>query len=224
MRSTVLVLSALVAFSALAEAQTPMDIEPVKELKPTGSLATCVYKPVNQEQPYFSRLARDEVSTGSFLAPYSLQGKKGKYVSWYGIVRGKTTSADGTLTLLLQHNYFDGMTDCHIMLVSYSGGGDFLATLHADPSMIPALALVRVYGKVVDEKDKLPKIEVEYLRLWPWLAFTFTDLGGDDKGNPRWKKYNTLKTDRVYRPYPNMDYYRAVLGNPGDFESDSKPQ
>ena len=35
----------------------------------------------------------------------------------------------GDVTLLVQHHFFDGMTDCHIMLVAKSGDGDFVAKL-----------------------------------------------------------------------------------------------
>lgn len=48
------------------------------------------------------------------------------------------------------------------MLVAKSGDGDFQALLKVDPAIIPALALVRVYGRVTAEKDKAPKIAVEY--------------------------------------------------------------
>jgi hypothetical protein len=141
-----LVLSLALSLATAAVAQTPVDVQPVKELRPTGTLAASIYSPVAQELPFFKELPGEEISTGSFLAPYSIHRKTGKYVSWFGIVRGITVSDQqkGQITLLMDQKYFDRMTDSHIMLVSYSGGGDFRATLQGDPAAFPALSLVRV--------------------------------------------------------------------------------
>jgi hypothetical protein len=50
------------------------------------------------------------------------------------------------------------------------------------------------------------------------MTFTFTDLGGEDKTNPRWKVESKIrKGDRIYRPYPNEQYYRDVLGDPNNY-------
>jgi len=200
-------------------AQTPMDVQPVKELRPTGTLATCSYKPADKETPFFQKLQPSDRETGSFLAPYSIHNKENKYVSWFGIVRGVVDArADGTYTLLLEHKFFDGMTDCHIMLVSEGGSGDFHATLNPDGEIIPPLSLLRIYGTVTEEVKGFPHLAAEYVRVWPWLTFTFTDLGAEDKGNPEWKKYCKLcKGGRIYRPFPDMNYYLSVLGDPKDF-------
>jgi hypothetical protein len=141
-----LVLSLALSLATAAVAQTPVDVQPVKELRPTGTLAASIYSPVAQELPFFKELPGEEISTGSFLAPYSIHRKTGKYVSWFGIVRGITVSDQqkGQITLLMDQKYFDRMTDSHIMLVSYSGGGDFRATLQGGPAAFPALSLVRV--------------------------------------------------------------------------------
>jgi hypothetical protein len=227
MRLPAIVLAMLSICSLLAAGQTPIYVEPVKDLKPTGTLSTSMYSPVAEEQPYYKKLSRDEVSTGSFLAPYKIHGKAGKYVSWYGIVRGISVSdpQKNEITLLLDQKYFDGMTDSHIMLVSYSGGGDFRATLRADPQSIPPLALVRVYGKVIEEQNKIPHIAVEYMRVWPWLTFTFTDLGGSDASNPVWAKYSKFhEGQRIYNPYPKEDYYQRMLGDPRFFGLNWKPE
>jgi len=212
---------------AQAPSQTPIDIQPVKELVPTGTLGTCGYAPIDRESEHYKKLDQSELATGSFMAPYDIHAKKGKYVSWYGIVRGITASGEHQtrITLLLEHKYFDGMTDCHIMLVSHSGGGDFLATLDSFPTAIPALALVRIYGKVVDQTAGTPRIEAEYVRVWSWGTFTFPDLGAADKSNPVWTKYSKLKEgQRIYNPYPHESYYRFMLGNPDDFGLNWKPQ
>jgi hypothetical protein len=200
-------------------AQTLMDVEPVKELKPTGSLGTCAYKPTDKESSFYKRLDPSETVTGSFMKSYSIHKKQGKYVSWFGVVRGIVDAKrDGGMTLLVEHKFFDGLTDCHIMMVSQPGGGDFHATLGPIAESIPLLSLVRVYGKVTDEKNGVARLGVEYARVWPWLTFTFTDMGPGNEGNPQWAKYCVLcKTGNVYRPYPDKTYYLQVLGDPRDF-------
>jgi hypothetical protein len=228
MRLPVLALTVLGALAAVAAAQTPIDIEQVKELKPTGTLATCSYKPIAAEAAFFGKLGgKERTNDAVFGGNYTMHGKTGEYVGWFGIVRGITPAAQGggDVTLLVQHHFFDGMTDCHIMLVAKSGDGDFVARLKVDPARIPALALVRIYGKVTAEKDKVPELAVEYIRVWPWLTFTFTDLAGEDHSNPRWQRYSRVKySDDIYKPYPTDNYYRAVLGDPADFGLNLKPE
>jgi hypothetical protein len=210
----------LLALIIVAEsgAQTPVLTEEVKPLKNTGTLATCSYAPSPQEKPFYEKLANKELATGSFIQGYDIHKKDGQYVSWYGVVRGITKVSDDTWQLLLEHKYFDAMTDCHIMLVSMSGSGDFMATLREKDLSIPALALVRVYGKVKNDKDGTPGITAEFVRVWPWMTFTFTDLGAEDRTNPRWRKdCRVCKTARVYRPYPDEKYYRDALGDPSNY-------
>jgi hypothetical protein len=116
-----LVLALLGAFVVTVTAQTPMDIQPVKELKLTGSLGTCGYKPVSSETPFFARLdAKERTNDAAFGGNYTMHGKTGTYISWFGIVRGITPTAlsNGDVTLLVQHHFFDGLSDCHIMLVA----------------------------------------------------------------------------------------------------------
>jgi hypothetical protein len=56
------------------------------------------------------------------------------------------------------------------------------------------------------------------------MTFTLTDLGAEDKSNPRWKKECKLcERGRVYKPYPNSDYYRLTLGDPDQFGVFFKP-
>jgi hypothetical protein len=110
------------------------------------------------------------------------------------------------------------MTDSHIMLVAYSGGGDFRATLQGEAATFPPLALVRIYGKVIEEKDNVPVIAADYIRVWPWLTFTFTDLGPADQSNKLWSKYSKFPAGgRIYNPYPKQDYYLRMLGDPKFF-------
>jgi len=215
-RIVVVCLLALVSVTCVA--QTPIEVQPVKELKPTGSLGTCGYAPFAKEKPYFEKLDAKEQNTGSFMEGYDIHGKDGQFVSWYGVVRGITRVPDSdSWDLLLEQKYFDGMTDCHIMLVSKSGSGDFSARVQAKDVPVPALALVRVYGKVA-QKNGSPFVEAEFVRVWPWMTFTFADLGAADKSNLRWKKTCKLcEGGRVYRPYPDEKYYRNVLGDPAQF-------
>jgi hypothetical protein len=228
------VLMAMGAAAATAAAQasptpapTPMDIQPVVELKPTGSLATCGYKPTATEAPYYARLSSGETTNDASMGNhYSIHGKKGKRVAWFGVVRGITPPAEpgGEVTLLVQHHYFDGMTDCHIMVVEWTGDGDFTAKLNVDPHAIPALSLVRVYGTVSGETAGVPELQVEYIRVWPWRTFTFMDLAGKDHSNPRWSRFAQGGSEKVYDPYPNDDYYLAILGDPAEFGLNLRPQ
>jgi len=214
------ILLSLLVFAAGSSGQTPIEIQAIKELKRTNTLGTCGYSPTNMEKPIYGRLSTEDQATGSFMAPYTIHKKEGKFVSWFGIVRGISVNQQegNKITLLLEHKYFDGLTDCHIMMVSQSGSGDFSASLTSNAESIPSLALVRVYGKVLDEKNEIPLVAVEYIRIWPWLTFTLTDLGAEDHTNPRWAKYcKPCKGGRIYNPYPNKDYYLKILGDPKDF-------
>jgi hypothetical protein len=134
MRYHVLALAAFAAFVIPAGAQTPIDIQPVKELIPNGTLATSVYIPLETEAQFFAKLTNKERVNDALFGHYTMHGKKGKYISWFGIVRGITPAAGpgGEVTLLLQHRFFDGLTDSHIMLVAKSGDGDYLARLKVD--------------------------------------------------------------------------------------------
>lgn len=224
MRLTAIVMLVLCAGAGMS--QTPVETQPIKQLIRTGTLGTSIYAPTSMEQPFFKHLDKNEIATGSFMEPYSIHGKVGKFVSWFGIVRGITVSSKDKdeLTVLLDQKYFDGMTDSHIMLVSYSGGGDFSAVVHADPSALPPLPLVRIYGKVEQEIDNVPHLSAEYVHVWPWLTFTFTDLGDGDKSNPIWAKYSKFPAGgRVYNPYPGEDYYLRMLGDPKFFGLNWKP-
>ena len=213
------ILLLLFAIGLAARAGTIIETEPVKVLKPTGSLGTCQYTPTTAEHAFYANLSQPEMVTGSFMKPYSIHHKKDTYVSWYGIVRGITRDEKtNRVRLLLEQKFSDGLTDCHIMLVSVSGDGDFLVDADpAGPAAIPPLALVRVYGKVLSEDGGVPVVDAVYIRVWPWFTFTVTDLGPKDHGNPKWRKLCQVCNDRVYKPYPNEDYYRRLLGDPKDF-------
>jgi hypothetical protein len=220
-------LGLVLLLSAAGHCGTVVETEVVKPLKPTGSLGTCAYRATPAEQSFFQKLEKSETVTGSILQSYSIRGKKDKYVSWFAIVRGysRVEGADNQVRILLEQKYFDGMTDCHIMLVSAQGSGDFLAAMEIEGKQtIPMLSLVRVYGKVVEESSGVPRVQAEYARVWPWGAFTLTDLGPEDHGNPKWRQLcKVCKSGRVYNPYPSNDYYLNALGDPKDFGIQPQP-
>src|SRR5262249_9759660 len=109
-----LFLLALVLTASLQQGGTLIETEKVKELKPTGSVATCSDSPTAAEKPYFSRLDKSEVATGSFMEPYSIHKKKDKNVAWFAIVRGVAPEpgSENRFSLLLEQKFFDGLTDC----------------------------------------------------------------------------------------------------------------
>ncbi|HEV3006010.1 MAG TPA: hypothetical protein VGX78_16195, partial [Pirellulales bacterium] len=39
------------------------------------------------EQPFYDRLAADEIKTGGIGLKYELTGREGKFVGWFGVVR-----------------------------------------------------------------------------------------------------------------------------------------
>jgi hypothetical protein len=208
--------------STLCLCQTQIEVEEVKELKPSGSLGTCGYRATDREKALLERLPSSERTTGSFMDKheYTIRGKVKKYVSWFGVVRASspTKGDDHGRDLLIQQQYFDGMTDCHIMLISNAGAGDFVARLTSTSEAVPLLSLVRVYGIVVEQENGVPRVSANYLRVWPWFTFTFTDLGPQDHSNPEWAKYCKIcKGGRIYKPYPTEDYYVGMLGDPRDF-------
>ena len=180
---------------------------------PPGTLGTAAYKPTTKEEKYFSRLADDERTTGSMLSDYSINGKKGKYVGWFGIVRKIEEDPKLNQTsLLIEHKYFDGLTDTHILALSFEGGGDFTCSLSGTGLNIKDLSLVKVYGNVFAEENSIPAIRAEYLREWDWGQFTFLMSYGKQKGNKEWKKLNKAGTERIYKPFPDEKYYEDRLG------------
>ncbi len=205
-----------------AAGQTRVDIEP---LRVSDAAGTCDYTPIATEKAYFNNVSKGEIVNGQAGDPYSIHGKAGKYIAWFGIVRGITPAdkSGGDVQLLVEHRFFDGSSDCRLMVVSQSGGGDFVAGLRIDPAVIPPLALVRIYGVVVGEKDKLPQVLTQYMRVWPWHTFTFTQYGPADQSNPRWAKFAQYG-GQIYNPSPTEDYYRHVLGDPLEFGMNLKPE
>lgn len=218
MRSITRIAVLLGLLSSSCFGQTPVEVQPVKKLVRTGMLGTCGYRPTAKEALFYNKVEAKERVTGSMLAAYDIHKKMKHYARWFGIVRGIDNRTNGATTLLLENKFFDGMTDCHIMMVSREGGGDFTAVLGRPEASFAPLTLVRVYGRVSGEKDGIPQIDAEFVRVWPWLTFTFTDLGpGQDHSNPRWAAYCQICKSDLYNPYPDEEYYLNVLGDPKDF-------
>lgn len=177
-------------------------------------LGTKGYTARKKESPFFERLPGDEKITGDILGlrDYSITGKLGKYVGWFGIVRGiKELRDKETTELLVEMKYFDGLTDMHIMAVSFDGAGDFKAVLWGTSHGIKPLSLVKVYGRVNKEVDSVPYVSACYVRAWDWGAFTFMAYG-KQKGNTAWRKLNKVPLRDIYNAWPNKAYYEKRLG------------
>jgi len=199
------------ALAVIAVAATSITVEHVTE-KPARKpgLGTSGYAPSDAERPFFTRLAQAEQVTGGF-DDYDLSTKNGVYVGWFGIVREVKEDRDGT-TLLVEHKYFDGLTDTHIMALSFNGGGDFTVQLPGKGHGIAPLTLVKVYGTATVPKDGSPSLKAEFVRNWHWGAFTFLMAMGTQRGSEKWRKLNTVPLERIYNPYPDDAYYEQRLG------------
>ncbi len=141
---------------------------------------------------------------------YQLADQAGQYVGWFGIVRASEEKS-GVTTLTLEHKYFDGLVDLHQQIVSLYGAGDFTATVKKAKAGIPALSLVRVYGKVAKDKNGAPTLAADYVRVWDWGQFAFMDYG-KDKSNPKWLELRKAAKDDIYASRPTPAYYEALLG------------
>jgi len=198
-------------------AQEVHDATPVEQAEalprpPAGTLATMSYKPSEKEKPFFAKLSDDEQKTGSMFSDYSITGKKGTYVGWFGIVRSiEENPATKETKLLVEHKYFDGLTDTHILALSFNGGGDFTAVLSGVGLGIKKLSLIKVYGLVQSETNSIPDVKPEYVRHWDWGRFTFLEEYGSQQGNATWQKLNKVK-GRIYSPFPDQKYYEDRLG------------
>ena len=143
---------------------------------------------------------------------YQLADQGGQYVGWFGILReASRDEKTGGSSLLIQHQYFDGMVDLHQQIVSCYGAGDFRATLPQKSTLIPPLSLVVVYGKVAKDKAGGATVAAEYVRYWDWGLFAFMNYG-KDKSNPRWVKLRQADGDKAYSSTPTSAYYEERLG------------
>ncbi len=214
---------ALSLLCLLGQQATTIEVEPRIVFRPNSGLGTMDYAPRPAEKGFLDRASKEEQVpgpteeeiSGAKVQAYSIRGKKGTYVTWFGIVRRITAAGkeeDAPRTLLVENKYFDGLTDTHILALSFNGGGDFGVEVGKSKEKIDPLALVRVYGKVVEEKDGLPTVRAEYVRVWPWTTFTFLDTYGEDRSNPEWRKLCKVDLERIYDPLPDGKYYVDRLG------------
>jgi hypothetical protein len=143
---------------------------------------------------------------------YQLAEQTGQYVGWFGIVRESSTDEKtGVTSLVVEHKFFDGLVDLHQQVVSLFGAGDFTVTVRKPKTGIPPLALVRVYGKVVKDKDGAPALAADYVRVWNWGLFAFMNYG-KDKTNPKWADLRKVAGDKAYSSNPTPAYYEERLG------------
>ena len=204
----------LLCLEALAwQSETPVEYV-VEAPKPQRELATVSYRPSDAEKPFFQKLGRTEIETGGLAGDYDIRNHDAQYVGWFGIVRNITVDIERHETrLLIEHKYFDGLTDAHLQALSFNGSGDFEAILSGDEHQIEELQLVKVYGTVTDKKsDKLPSLKVDFALDWAWGTFTFIMAHGTQRGNEEWRKLNTIPLDDIYSSRPDEKYYIARLG------------
>ncbi len=172
-------------------------------------------KPSNVSEAEWAKMQAEQGKAKDRLTPaaqYRLADQAGKYVGWFGIVREQTWSEKNNATsMLIEHKYFDGMTDLHIQVVSLYGAGDFRVALPGRVANIPKLSLVAVYGKVSKKAAGMAQIDPEYVRVWDWGLFTFMDYGVD-KSNPTWVKLRKVEGKDAYSPRPTRQFYEERLG------------
>ena len=180
----------------------------------SDSLGTTSYEPSEKEGPFFKRLAKGEVATGGLVGDYDIAKKDKAYVGWFGVVREiKEDKERDQTVLLVEHKYFDGLTDVHILAVSFNGSGDFQAVVPGVGHKLKPLALVKVYGQATGPAgDSLPRVQAEFVRHWDWGTFTFLMASGTQRGSEKWRKANRVNLDDIYDPYPDNAYYEERLG------------
>jgi len=198
------------------ETAKPVVVEHVTE-KPKrggGGLGTTFYKPSAAEEPFYKKLGKDETTTGGLAGDYDITKKDQVYVGWFGIVREvKEDKEHDQTVLLVEHKYFDGLTDTHILALSFNGSGDFRAMLPGVGHKIERLSLIKVYGQAAaPEGEQPPMVQCEFARDWHWGAFTFLMAAGTQRGSEKWRKLNKVDLDDIYDPYPGNAYYEQRLG------------
>jgi hypothetical protein len=180
-------------------------------------LGTKGYPPTELEQPHFDRVFGsdgDRVDNSVMSMPR----EAGKDVGWFGVVRGiQVVPQRDETRLLLENKYFDGLTDTHILCVSFAGGGDFVAVLPGTTHDVKPLALLRVYGRVTSVKDDVPRVAADYVRQFDQGTYCFMFVDGAPAGNQEWRKLSQLSDGDIYSPYPTPEYYVDRLGRLEDF-------
>ena len=201
----------VIVLSLMSNIATAQQIEVSAHRKPHTKDATVGYTPTQDEAKFQSKKPDADIGgdTGfDAKKAGTLLGKKGKLISWFAIVRELPAKDGGAF--LLEHKHFDGLNDYHIQLASLFGVGDFKVMAKDTKGDLKRLSLVRVIGTVIDEKDGIPSVRADYIRVWHPGDFTFMDYGADAT-NERWKKLRQ-KTDLIYSPEPDAEYYEGLLG------------
>ena len=202
--------------AADAPATTGVVVEHVRMASepPEEGLGTTVYVPSKAEAAFFNKLSEKEKTTGGHDDDYDITKKAGKYIAWFGIVREIVEDPAKKRTVLtVEHKYFDGLTDTHLLAVSFNGSGDFQAIVPGTGHQIGPLSLVRIYGTVTPSKvQQLPQVDTVFMRAWHWDTFTFISAYGKQRGNEKWRKQNHANLDNIYSSSPSEGYYRARLG------------
>lgn len=204
---SLLIVFALMLVGELAGRGQQIEVSP--QSRPHTQDATVGYEPTEVEAGFEAKNP-DRGTGGNFGAEKAgtLTGYNGKLISWFGIVRELPTKADGTF--LVEHKYFDGLNDFHIQLASLYGAGDFRVVASDPKGVIKRLSLVRIIGTVFGEKDGVPTVKADYVRIWNLGDYTFMDYGVDASAE-RWKKLRQ-KMKLIYNPSPDAGYYEKLLG------------
>lgn len=192
--------------------EDPVQVEYAQPLpRPQGGLGSTWYIPTAAEKEATKNWNEGELASGSMNVG-SLAGPLARRVAWFGIIRDLTEDDQTHETrLLVEMQYFDGLTDIHQQIVSIYGAGDFRAVVPGTGHKFKKLGLVRICGKVVGEKEGLPVVASAYLRYWEWGLFAFMAYG-EDKNKPAWTRLRKVDPDDAYSSDPDPAYYEQRLG------------
>jgi hypothetical protein len=197
-----------------------------------GNLGTRAYVPLPDEAQAIKGWSEEELNSGS-PETKSLRGHVGKRIAWFGIVRNVEEHKNRRETVLdVEMKFSDGLTDLHQQVVSLYGVGDFHVVIPGTGYRIKRLALVRVYGTVLNdavlndsvlndsvkhesgvrEAGGVPVVSPEFVRIWDWKLFAFMPYG-TDHSNPEWVKLRKMDESRIYSSHPEVPYYEQILGS-----------
>lgn len=174
-------------------------------------------KPSNISDEEWREMEARSLETKKALIPpdvYELTKQVDEYVGWFGIVRANEfDSSKGETRFVVEHKYFDHLTDLRLHIVSIYGGGDFEVVLPGlvTGKQIPPLSLICVYGRVERGASDRVRLKADYVRVWDWGLFSFMDYGFD-KSNPEWVKLRKVTGPFVYSPEVTQDFYEQRLG------------
>jgi hypothetical protein len=183
----------------------------------TDSRNQC-YEPTSTERSFFDelpdegRITLESKPNESVRSRFKLRGHVGQFVSWFGIVRKiEFNPGERPAKLSIENKYFQDCRGEHPQTVSINGGGNFTAELTHIAEGLP-LTLVRAYGYIIGEGGAEPIMRVDYMRVWRWGEFAFSDYG-QDQSHPGWKLRRTLKSgEQVFQPKVSAEYYIRRLG------------